>query len=92
MAHSVVLNPHPLPAVMPASLPPRRAVHISEQKVFADLGRGEEHAHGKWVLDSDAMNHVTDAKELFAELDTQIYGTVKFGDGSITRIEGWGTI
>jgi hypothetical protein len=89
MAHSVVLNPRP-----PASSTslPRRAVHIHEQKVFADLGSGEQQDRERWVLDTGATNHMTGSKEIFVELDTQIYGTVKFGDGSITNIEGRGTI
>jgi hypothetical protein len=44
------------------------------------------------VLDTGATNHITGSKEIFAELDTQIYDTVKFGDGSITNIEDRGTI
>jgi hypothetical protein len=38
MAHSVVLNPRPFLTVAPALPPPCHAVHISEQKVFVDLG------------------------------------------------------
>jgi hypothetical protein len=44
------------------------------------------------VLDTGATNHITGSKEIFAELDTQIYGTIKFSDGSITNIEDRGTI
>jgi hypothetical protein len=89
MAHSVVLNPRPPASSTP---PPRHAIHIHEQKVFTDLGSGEQQDHGRWVLDTGATNHMTGSKEIFAKLDTQIYGTVKFGDGSITNIEGQGTI
>jgi hypothetical protein len=32
------------------------------------------------------------AKHFFTEPDTQIYGQVKFGDGSVTKIEGRGNI
>jgi hypothetical protein len=83
MAHSVVLNLRPPPTLTPAS---------PLQKVFTDLEPEEEHVCGKWVLDSGAMNYMTGAKELFAELDTQIYGTIKFGDGSMTKIGGHDTI
>jgi hypothetical protein len=98
MAHSVVLCPRSSPKIAPSTLPttapsalPRHTVHISEQRVFTDLGPGE-HDHDKWVLDSGAMNHMTSYKELFVEIDTHIYNTVKFGDGSVTAIEGRGTI
>jgi hypothetical protein len=35
---------------------------------------------------------MTGSRDLFAELDLQVCGTVKFGDGSITKIEGRGDI
>jgi hypothetical protein len=89
MAHSIILNPRPPASSTP---PPHRAVHIHEQKVFADLGSGEQQDRRRWVLDTGATNHMMGSKEIFAELDTQIYDTFKFGDGSITNIEGWGTI
>jgi hypothetical protein len=46
----------------------------------------------QWVFDMGATNHMIGAKHLFIELDTQIYGQVKFGDASVTKIEGWGNI
>lgn len=60
--------------------------------MFADLGPPEERGSQKWVLDTGATNHMTGSKEVFAKLDPQICGTVKFGDGSTTKIEGRGTI
>jgi hypothetical protein len=89
MAHSIVLNPRPPASSTPL---PCHAIHIHEQKVFADLGSGEQQDRGRWVLDTGTTNHMTGSKEIFAELDTQIYNTVMFGDGSITNIEGQGTI
>jgi hypothetical protein len=35
---------------------------------------------------------MTESWDIFAELDSKIYGTIKFGDGSITKIEGQGSI
>jgi hypothetical protein len=92
MAHSVVIHSRSPPLPRSPSPPPRRAIHIAEQKVYANLGPGQHHDRGLWVLDTGATNHMTGSREVFAELDTQIYGTVKFGDGSITQIEGRGTI
>jgi hypothetical protein len=43
------------------------------------------------VLDTEATNHMTDAWGAFSELDSDICGTVRFGDGSIIEIEGRGT-
>jgi hypothetical protein len=35
---------------------------------------------------------MTGSNDLFFELDTQVYGTLKCGDGSVTKIEGCGMI
>jgi hypothetical protein len=35
---------------------------------------------------------MTASNDLFFELDTQVYVTLKCGDGSVTKIEGCGTI
>jgi hypothetical protein len=44
------------------------------------------------VLDSGESNHMTSVREVFAELNTNICGTVRFGDGSMVEIEGISTI
>jgi hypothetical protein len=44
------------------------------------------------VVDTGATNHMTGAQGAFSVLDTSVYGTVKFGDGSMIRIEGCGAI
>ena len=65
------------------------SVTLVEDQVF--LSR-EAHADGIWFLDSGASNHMTGVKGVFSELDTDIAGTVKFGDGSVVEIQGRGTI
>ena len=40
----------------------------------------------RWYLDSSASNHMTGSKEAFSELDDNVTGTVKFGDGSTVAI------
>jgi hypothetical protein len=37
-------------------------------------------------------NHMTGCRGTFSDLDRNIQGTVKFGDGSVVQIEGMGTI
>ena len=39
-----------------------------------------------WYLNSGANNHMTGSKEAFSELDGNVTGTVKFGDGSRVAI------
>jgi hypothetical protein len=52
----------------------------------------QEGDRARWVLDTDATNHMTGARDIFIELDLQIWGMVKFGDDSVTKIEGQGSI
>jgi hypothetical protein len=69
-----------------------RQVHLVEEKVFSHFNDEVKKNGKRWVLDSGASNHMTDVREVFAELDTNIHGTVRFGDGSVVEIEGIGTI
>lgn len=45
-----------------------------------------------WYLDNGASNHMTGRREKFENLDRSIKGEVKFGDGSLVKIEGKGSI
>jgi hypothetical protein len=53
------------------------------------VGGGQEQ---RWYLDSGASNHMTSSKAVFSELDGNVTGMVKFGDGSRVVIRGRGTI
>ncbi|XP_072147529.1 uncharacterized protein [Setaria viridis] len=67
-------------------------VELVEAKVFAALHGKEDRDPKRWVLDTGATNHMTGVRSAFSDLDTGIVGTVRFGDGSIVKIEGRGTI
>lgn len=45
-----------------------------------------------WVLDTGATNHMSGCRSAFRELDTRVLGSVRFGDDSMARIEGRGTV
>lgn len=45
-----------------------------------------------WYLDNGASNHMTGHREKFEKLDKAVKGEVKFGDGSLVKIEGKGSI
>lgn len=45
-----------------------------------------------WYLDNGASNHMTGFKTKFEDLDESIIGQVRFGDGSIFKIKGKGTV
>lgn len=73
---------------------PSHHVELNEQKVVAPLGPQDDHdlSRHRWVLDTGATNHMTGARAVFAEMDTGVTGSVRFGDGSVVAIEGRGTI
>jgi hypothetical protein len=60
-------------------------VFLNERKVIPKLKGSKNIA---WYLDTGASNHMTGCREKFAELDTKVTGSVKFGDGSIVEICG----
>lgn len=80
----------PSPAVAPS--PPLGVVHLLVEKVVPNLGGVDERSTTRWVVDTGATNHMSGASAAFSDLDTGVCGTVKFGDGSIVRIEGCGTV
>ena len=63
-----------------------------EEKAQVNLAQEGDAKKGVWYLDSGATNHMTGDRAAFAELDTSIIGTVKFGDGSRVEICGQGTV
>jgi hypothetical protein len=67
-------------------------VHLHEERVFAHLGEKEEHDSKSWICDTGATNHMSSSQAAFIELDMAVRGTVRFGDDSMTEIEGKGTM
>jgi hypothetical protein len=68
------------------------SVHLVEDKVFAHFSNEEKVERRRWVLDTSATNHMTGCKSTFTDIDLNIQGTVKFGDGSMVHIKGMGTV
>ncbi|WVZ58992.1 hypothetical protein U9M48_009202 [Paspalum notatum var. saurae] len=46
----------------------------------------------RWYLDTGASNHMTRSRAAFAELDSTVMGTVRFGDNSFVTIAGRSTV
>lgn len=67
-------------------------VFLNEERIIPtnyDTNKKEE---GVWYLDNGASNHMTGNKTFFSELNENIKGKVKFGDGSCVEIGGKGSI
>jgi hypothetical protein len=67
-------------------------VEIHEEKVFTHLDEEKERNAETWVLDTGATNHMSGCREAFMKIDMAVLGTVHFGDDSVARIEGHGTV
>uniref|UniRef100_A0ACD5UHC9 Uncharacterized protein n=1 Tax=Avena sativa TaxID=4498 RepID=A0ACD5UHC9_AVESA len=86
MAHaSIELRPAAPTATAP--------LHLDEPKAHALLGDGSDtDKTGGWCLDTGATHHMTGQREFFAELDSDVRGSVKFGDASTVEIQGIGSV
>ena len=48
--------------------------------------------HDNWYLDTSASSYMMGDKSVFQNLDETVRGNVRFGDGSMVRIEGQGVV
>lgn len=67
-------------------------VYLNEEKVMPKTLEPSKTDDKSWFLDNGASNHMTGEKSYFSELNENIKGKVKFGDGSCVKIEGKGSI
>jgi len=72
----------------------RQAVNLKEGKVIPELHlTGEGFNTGNiWYLDNGASNHMTGDPAKFRELNRNVTGKVRFGDGSAVEIMGKGSV
>jgi hypothetical protein len=64
-----------------------QAVFLNEEKVIPVPS-----PDGLWYFDTGASSHMTGQRHVFSEIDETERGTVRFGDGSLVKIEGMGSI
>ncbi|XP_066354451.1 uncharacterized protein [Miscanthus floridulus] len=69
-----------------------KAVNLDEPHIHVHLGHVGGEQEKQWYLDSSASNHMMSSKAAFFELNDDVTGTVKFGDGSRVGIQGRVTI
>jgi hypothetical protein len=67
-------------------------VEIHEAKVFTHLDEERECDAETWVLDTEAMNHMSGCRAAFMKFNMAVLDTVRFGNDSVARIEGHRTI
>ncbi|GJW95695.1 zinc finger, CCHC-type containing protein [Tanacetum coccineum] len=89
------LEPTLLMAILEDSNKEKCIKEVGEQKVSLheeDVGYKETNMDSVWYLDNGASNHMTGVREHFKELDEEVSGKVRFGDGSYIEIKGKGSI
>jgi transposase InsO family protein len=67
-------------------------VHLNEERAKVCLGAEDDAKDPRWHMDTGASNHMTGNSTVFSELDRNVSGTVRFGDGSVVDIKGRGTV
>jgi hypothetical protein len=80
------------PGSMVAAISSRVEIELKEEKMYAHLDEKKERDAGVWVLDTRVTNHMFGCQVTFTKLDTVVLGTMHFGDDSVVRIKGRGTI
>jgi hypothetical protein len=77
----------------PAELAAAALLHLDEPRAHTLLGDGSSNDKTNgWCLDTDATHHMTCRREFFTELDSDVQGSVKFGDASDMEIKGVGSV
>lgn len=66
---------------------------VSKEKEMPKLGQDLERMKSNlWYLDNGASNHMSGQRSKFCDLDENVIGKVRFGDGSTVDIKGKGSI
>jgi hypothetical protein len=77
----------------PAASAAATLLHIDESRAHTLLGDGSSSDKTVgWCLNTDATHHMTGRREFFTELDSDVQGSVKFGDASDVEIKGVGSV
>ena len=77
----------------PTASPAAALLHLDESRAHAFLGNGSDNdTTDGWCLDTGATHHMTGRREFFTELDSDVRGSVKFGDASGVEIKGVGSV
>lgn len=67
-------------------------IHLTENKVCAAFDESEDRDPKQWVLDTGASNHMSRSRSVFSNINPGVTGSMRFGDGSVARMEGIGTV
>jgi hypothetical protein len=76
----------------PAASTAAALLHLDETRAHALLGNSSKNDKTDgWCLDTGATHHMTGRREFFSKVDSDVRGSVKFGDASGVEIKGVGS-
>jgi hypothetical protein len=77
----------------PAASAAAALLHLDEPRAHTlpDDGSSNDKTDG-WCLNTGATHHMTGRQEFFTKLDSDIRGSVKFGDASGLEVKGVGSV
>jgi hypothetical protein len=68
-------------------------LHLDELRAHALLSDGSSNDKTDgWCLDTSATHHMIGRREFFTKLDSDVRGSIKFGDASDVEIKGIGSV
>ncbi|WVZ57631.1 hypothetical protein U9M48_007992 [Paspalum notatum var. saurae] len=67
-------------------------MELVEARAHAQIDGDNRSDDTAWYLDTGATNHMTGSRAVFSDIDSNVTGSVRFGDGSLVKIEGSGTV
>jgi hypothetical protein len=76
----------------PATSAAAALLHLDEPRAHALLGDGSSSDKTDGCLNTGATHHMTGRREFFTELDSDVRGSIKFGDASGVEIKGVGFV
>jgi hypothetical protein len=77
----------------PAASTVTALLHLDEPRAHTLLGNGSSNDKTDgWCLDTSATHHMTGRWEFFTEFDSDVRGSVKFGNASGAEIKGIGSV
>jgi hypothetical protein len=82
------IEPHSSPTPAATAL-----LHLDESwaHVFLSNGSGSDEID-RWYLDTGSTHHMTGQWEFFSKLDSDVRGSIKFGEASAVEIKGVGSV
>jgi hypothetical protein len=90
---SALLLAHASIELSPVTSATTALLHLDEPRAHTLLDNGSDNDKtDRWWLDTGATHHMTSRRKFFTEIDSNVRGSIKFGDASGMEIKGVGSV